>query len=239
MKNIKICVAIPTYNHSRKLEELLAGIPEGVDAFVLDDGSLPPIELKSARAKLLRFPVNRGKAETLKSAFKSASEHGYSHVLTMDADGQHEPKFIADFISAARENPESIIVGVRDFENSAIPRGRKFLNKFSNFWFKAETGVEIFDTQCGFRCYPLSKISELKLDFGGFVFEVELLVKAAWTGIGIRQIPVSAVYDKETIEGSHYRPFADTLKFTAMNTKLFFASLLFSRETLKRMSLKK
>lgn len=110
---------------------------------------------------------------------------------------------------------------MRGFGCSAIPPARKFMNKFSNFWFRAETGISVADTQCGYRCYPLAQIARLKMDFGGFVFETELLVKAAWAGVEIVQLPIPALYDSESLEGSHYKPFADTLKFTAMNTKLF------------------
>lgn len=137
------------------------------------------------------------------------------------------------------KNPKSIIAGVRGFGCSAIPPARKFMNKFSNFWFRAETGISVADTQCGYRCYPLAQIARLKMDFGGFVFETELLVKAAWAGVEIVQLPIPALYDSESLEGSHYKPFADTLKFTAMNTKLFFASLLLPKKTLRKLALKK
>ena len=236
---MKICAAIPTYNHADRLDGIIDRLPDGLDALVIDDGSNPPIATRSPRATLVRFGRNRGKAEALKAAFEEAAKRGFTHVITLDADGQHPPELAEKFAKSAEKNPESIIAGVRGFDCSAIPPARKFMNKFSNFWFRAETGISVADTQCGYRCYPLAQIARLKMDFGGFVFETELLVKAAWAGVEIVQLPIPALYDSESLEGSHYKPFADTLKFTAMNTKLFFASLLLPKKTLRKLALKK
>lgn len=236
---MKICVAIPTYNHTERLGGIVASLPRGVCAVVVDDGSNPPVKVGGENVRLLRFEKNRGKAEALKAAFGFAEKLGFTHVVTMDADGQHAPSSLPDFISAAEKSPDKIIVGVRDFDAPDIPPKRRFLNKFSNFWFERETGERLGDTQCGFRCYPLAQIERLALDFGGFVFEVELLVKAAWAGIGFEQIPIPTIYDESTIGGSHYKPFSDTLKFTLMNTKLYFQSLLLPRGWLKKIALKK
>lgn len=238
MNGIKICVAIPTYNHSERLQEIIDTLPSKMSAIVVDDGSFPPISLKPGSADILRFEKNAGKAEALKAAFRLAQSRGFTHAITIDADGQHPPSMVPDFAAAAEKFPECLILGVRDFDNSAAPPARKYMNKFSNFWFRAETGIKLRDTQCGYRCYPLERISRLKLDFGGFVFEAELLVKAAWAGIGIREIPIPAIYDKASLAGSRYKPIADTAKFAAMNAKLFFASLLLTPEKLKKSAIK-
>lgn len=240
---MNFCVIIPCYNHGDTLAPLLEGVPENFDVIVIDDGSDIPIKIESKnlsdRIKIFRSEKNKGKADALKLGFAAAQESGYTHAVTMDSDGQHPPEFLEKFRKKSIENPNAIILGVRDFDNSEIPRGRKFLNKFSNFWFKAETGIKVEDTQCGYRAYPLSEISRLNMNFGGFVFEVELIVKAAWAGLEICQIKIPAIYSKATLKKSHYRPVVDTLKFTAMNTKLFFSSLFMSKKFLKRIALKK
>ena len=236
---MKICTIIPTYNHRIRLGEIINALPNDVCAIVVDDGSNPPIEIDSMRAKLFRFEKNRGKAEALKFAFSKALEMGFTHAITLDADGQHKPSLVQDFIECAEKNPDALILGVRDFNNPSIPPARRFMNKFSNFWFWAETGKNAGDTQCGFRCYPLAQILSLNMDFGGFVFETELLVKASWAEIEFKEIKIPTIYDSECVAGSHYRPIADTFKFTMMNTKLFFASIFLSKNRLKNMSLKK
>ena len=236
---MKICTIIPTYNHRKKLGEIIDALPSDICAIVVDDGSNPPIELENKRAKLFRFTQNKGKAEALKFAFAKALEMGFTHAITLDADGQHKVSLVGDFIKCAEENPSSLILGVRDFNNPTIPPARKFMNRFSNFWFWAETGNRAGDTQCGFRCYPLKQILSLNMDFGGFVFETELLVKASWAGIDFKEVEIPTIYDSESVAGSHYRPVVDTFRFTMMNTKLFFSSLFLSKNRLKKMSLKK
>lgn len=236
---MKFCVIIPCHNHSEALFKVLKKIRKGISVIVVDDGSLPPLDIGGTEAVLLRNPQNMGKASALKSGFKYAVEHGFTHVVTMDADGQHPPEFADDFMRAACKNENSIILGVRDFKNSGAPWGRVFLNKFSNFCMWAETGVRVGDTQCGYRCYPLKEIAQLNVPQSGFVFEVELLVKAAWANVGFSEIKIPAIYDAGTLASSHYRPFADTVKFTIMNIKLFFTRLLTTSKTRERIALKK
>ncbi len=236
---MKFCAIIPSYNHSETLAKVLETLPEQLFAIVVDDGSDVPIRINFPHAKVIRHQKNLGKASALKTGFSEARSLGFTHAITIDADGQHPTEFIAQMLSAAQNAPEKIIIAARDFENSSIPAQRKFMNKFSNFWFRVETGVVVNDTQCGFRCYPLDVLNRLDLRLGGFVFEVELLVKAAWSGVEFFEISIPAIYSKETLNKSHYRPIVDTLRFTAMNFRLFFASLFFSKSRLKRIADKK
>ncbi len=236
---MKFCAIIPSYNHSETLTKVVETLPEQLFAIVVDDGSDVAIKINSSRAKVIRHSKNLGKASALKTGFAEARLLGFSHAITIDADGQHPTEYIEQMVSAARSFPERVIIAARDFENSSIPAQRKFMNKFSNFWFRVETGVVVNDTQCGFRCYPLDVLEKLDLRLGGFVFEVELLVKAAWSGVKFFEISIPAVYSKESLRKSHYRPVVDTLRFTAMNFRLFFASLFFSKRRLKRIADKK
>ena len=188
---------------------------------------------------VLRLKKNCGKAAALKAGFAFARALGATHALTIDADGQHPGASVPEMIAAARANPDSIIVAARDFASASVPRARRFMNAFSNFWFWAETGARLGDTQCGLRVYPLRLVESLDLPFGGFVFEAELLVKAAWAGCKFAQVKIPALYSEESLRESHYRPVADTLKFTMMNTRLFFEALFLSKSTLRRIALKK
>lgn len=191
------------------------------------------------RAHIVRLKKNCGKAAALKAGFAFARALGATHALTIDADGQHPGASVPEMIAAARANPGSIIVAARDFASASVPRARRFMNAFSNFWFWAETGARLGDTQCGLRVYPLRLVESLDLRFGGFVFEAELLVKAAWAGCKFAQVKIPALYSEESLRESHYRPVADTLKFTMMNTRLFFEALFLSKSTLRRIALKK
>ena len=184
----------------------------------------------------MRFPRNRGKAEALKAGFAEAAARGFTHAVALDADGQHPPELFGKFADAARANPDAIIAGVRDFSGRSVPPARRFMNRFSNFWFRFETSVDLGDTQCGYRCYPLEKISRLKISRGGFSYEAEMLVRAAWAGMEIIPVGVPAVYTEESLRASHYRPIADTARFSAMNAGFAFMSLVLPRKILRRLS---
>lgn len=236
---MKFCVIIPCYNHADTVNGVAASIGEGLGVIVVDDGSSPPVRLENDRCVLVRLEKNGGKAGALKRGFEEAKKLGYTHAVTMDADRQHPPAYLDEFVRAAKTFQHEIILGTRDFDNPAVPRGRRFLNKFSNFWFWVETGVRLGDTQCGYRCYPLAAVDSLNVKFRGFVFEVELLVKAAWAGCRFREVEIPAIYDKQTLAGSHYKPFSDTLKFSLMNTRLCFCRFFLGKAWCRDIALKK
>lgn len=236
---VKIAAIIPCHDHVQTLPPILQKLALQMPCIVVDDGSNPAVECGEANATVLRFEKNRGKAAALKAGFALAGKMGATHVLTIDSDGQHPPEYAAKLARKARENPDKIILAVRNFDLPCVPRGRRFLNKFSNFWFRAETGVRVADTQCGYRCYPLDVYDMLDLRLSSFAFEVEILVKAAWAGVGFEQVEIPTIYSARSLEKSHYRPVADTAKFSLMNARFFFTRLISGKDRLKKIALKK
>ncbi len=233
---VRICALVPCHNNADTVCAVVRGLPAGTFAIVVDDGSDIPVSVSSPMCGVLRFPRNRGKAEALKAGFAEAAARGFTHAVALDADGQHPPELFGMFADAARANPDAIIAGVRDFSGRSVPPARRFMNRFSNFWFRFETSVDLGDTQCGYRCYPLEKISRLKISRGGFSYEAEMLVRAAWAGMEIIPVGVPAVYTEESLRASHYRPIADTARFSAMNAEFAFMSLVLPRKILRRLS---
>ena len=234
---VRVCALIPCHNNAETVVGVVRGLPEGTFALVVDDGSDVPVRVSAPMCAVLRFPRNRGKAEALKAGFAEAAARGFTHAVTLDADGQHPPELFGKFAEAARENPGAIIAGARDFSVDCVPPARRFMNRFSNFWFRFETSVDLGDTQCGYRCYPLEKVSRLKISRGGFAYEAELLVRAAWAGIEIIPVGVPAIYTAESLRASHYRPVADTARFSAMNAKFALMSLVLPGKFLRRLSI--
>lgn len=240
---MRFCIIIPSYNHNDTLYEVLKSIegvlPGGVAVIVVDDGSEPPVCLSNPSRILMRIAQNSGKANAMRVGFKRAAEMGFTHAVTMDADGQHPASALPGIVRAAIDNPDSVIVGVRNFDLPQVPKIRRTFNKFSNFWFRHQTGIEMADTQCGFRCYPLSVIDAVDVPFKGFVFEAELLVKASWAGVPIVQFPIPTIYTEESVKKSHYKPLKDTMRFSVLNAKLTFMAAFFPKRLLRRISLKK
>jgi len=230
---MKPCVIIPCYNHNDTLNEVLEKI--SLPVIVVDDGSDIPVEANVF--ELLRIEKNSGKAKALQIGFKKAKTLGFTHAITLDSDAQHDASLIETFLELAKENPNDLITGTRDFSLQEIPEKRRFLNKFANFWFKFETKTFLSDTQCGYRCYPLELIENLKISFGRYAYEAEILVKTVWAGHKILTIEIPTIYTQKSLATSHYKPFKDTFLMSMMNTKLSFLSF-FPKKFLKKISIK-
>lgn len=222
---MKACVLIPCYNHGDTLTGVLEELGDARPVIVVDDGSDAPVKAPGLAA-LIRFPENRGKAAALQAGFARAAEMGFTHAATFDADGQHCAEDLPALLAEAEAEPAAIIVGVRDFKALGAPPARIATNEFSNFWFRVETGVRLDDTQCGFRCYPLAFINQLKTRSGRYAYELEALVRASWCGVKLVPVPARVRYTPETTRRSHFRPVRDMAHISLLNSKLVWESWL-------------
>ena len=213
------CVIIPCFNHATTLPAVAQAAREHCPVLIVDDGStvpLPPVPGCLA----LRLDRRRGKGSALQLGFQRARELGYSHGITMDADGQHCAADLPQFLRAARQHARNLLVGIRDLQAAGCPPDRRWANRFSSFWFRVGTGIRLADTQCGFRCYPLEMTQQLQTRSGGFAFEYELLVRACWTGPAIIPLPVQCSYLPEQLRQSQFRPGRDLARLTLLNLVL-------------------
>ena len=110
---------------------------------------------------------------------------------------------------------------------SSVPGKSSFGNKFSNFWFWVETGLTMQDTQSGYRLYPVKRLSKLNFITRKFEFEIEVLVRAAWSGFEIVHVPVRVFYAEKGKRISHFRPFKDFSRISVLNTVLVIMALLY------------
>jgi len=117
-------------------------------------------------------------------------------------------------------------MGSRDMDQPGVPGKSSFGNKFSNFWFKFETGITLPDTQTGYRLYPLEEISKIKLFTRRFETEIEVLVKLAWRGVPIVPVKIDVIYDKDE-RVSHFRPIRDFTRISILNTWFVILTLLY------------
>jgi hypothetical protein len=154
-------------------------------------------------------------------------EMGFTHAVTMDADGQHLATDIATLVQTAGKHPEALIIGARKFDNPNMPRGNIFANNFSNFWFMVQTGKRLSDTQTGFRVYPLQKIGKMRLFTSRYEAELEMLVRSAWRGIPIVPQPVNVYYPPMDERLSHFRGGKDFFRISVLNTVLCFFAVVY------------
>jgi glycosyltransferase involved in cell wall biosynthesis len=195
---MKFCVLIPCFNHPATVAAVARAASAHCPVIVVDDGSTMPLpELPGCTR--IRLNVNGGKGGALRVGLQKAVELGYTHAITMDADGQHFAEDLPKFLVAATAQPEAFIVGVRDFFAAGCPTHRRRSNAVSTFWFRVESGVKLGDTQCGFRCYPLALVQQLKTRAGRYAFELEFMVRASWVGTPIVAVPVKCTYSATQI----------------------------------------
>ena len=182
----KVFLVIPVYNHGKTLRDVaVRALAVNENVMVVDDGSTDGGRetLQGLPVTSIRHPENRGKGAAIITAAREARKRGATHIVTIDADGQHDPADYPRFVPLIGEDPDAIIVGARAFDPATTPLLSRFGRNFSNFWLRAQTGYKLKDTQSGFRAYPLSLLGWLKLRERHYDFEVEVLVKAVWAGV--------------------------------------------------------
>lgn len=232
LADIKGCVIIPTYNNSKTLQRVLNGVLEhshGHDVIVVNDGSTDDTQAilhsYGDRIILLEHFPNRGKGYTLRRGFKEAIERGFKYAITIDSDGQHFPDDIPVFIQGAIDHPGALLMGARDMSQPGVPQKSSFGNKFSNFWYKFETGIDLPDTQTGYRLYPLEPLSKISLFTTKFETEIEVIVKLAWRQVDVLPVKVKVLYDMDE-RVTHFRPLQDFTRISILNTYLVTLTLL-------------
>lgn len=227
---INACVIIPTYNNERTLKRVLQKTLEFTpDIIVVNDGSTDSTTLilnEFPQVQQIHFQENKGKGFALRKGFKEAQKRNFDYAVTIDSDGQHFPEDIVTFVKEIEENGEALLIGDRNMEQEGIPAKSSFGNRFSNFWFWFETGIKLNDTQSGFRLYPVKKMNKLKFFTRKFEFEIESIVKSAWSGIPVKNVPIQVLYD-ESERVSHFRPFKDFTRISLLNTWLVIIALLY------------
>lgn len=214
-RRLGCAVVIPTYNNDRTLGGVIAGVRRYcADIFVVNDGSTDrtaEVLASTEGIRTIAYARNRGK--------------GYA--LTIDSDGQHYPDDIARFIERIERRPDTLLIGARNLTADNMPARNTFANRFSNFWYLVETGRRLEDTQSGFRLYPLRRLGRLRSLCSRYEFEVEVIVRAAWRGVEVENIPVRVYYAPDGERVSHFRPLRDFTRISLLNSVLVLEALLF------------
>ena len=226
IKSNNFAIVIPAYNEQATIRDIVErALKQSEKVIVVDDGSTDNTvdELNGLPVTLIRHETNKGKAASLWQGFSSALEMCAESIITLDGDGQHAPEDIPLLLTKARDFPDDIIIGARLADKSAIPAKRYYANKFANFWIAWAAGYPIHDSQSGFRLYPAALFNDLKISTKhGFVFESEILIKAAQKDIYSHPVKIPAVY-RENARPSHFRGVTDITLITLMVAKSLFS----------------
>jgi len=225
---VRVLVVIPVYNHGGSLREVVAGcLDGGWPVLVVDDGSNDggPEQLDDLPCKVHHHSRNLGKGAAILTGARLASQWGYDAIVTVDADGQLDPREIGLLVDEARCRWPILVVGARRMDRDNAPRSSLFGRKFSNFWVRLECGRDLPDTQSGFRLYPVEPLSQLPVRTRRYDFEVEVLARAAWAGLRIGSVPVSVRYAEGERHNSHFHQLKDNLRLTLLHTTLVTRAL--------------
>ena len=227
------CAVIPTYNNARTVADIvrrtLAVCPTVI---VVNDGStddtLAVLDPLRADIQLITYSRNRGKGHALRLGLEAARIAGYDYAATVDSDGQHSPEEIPTLINALPTTHyplPTLVVGSRNIQADGMPAGNTFANRFSNFWFRLQTGISLPDTQTGFRLYPLHHLPCLRLLTARYESELELLVFSAWRGVRLVPVGISVNYPDDRV--THFRPFWDFFRISLLNSVLCILALVY------------
>ena len=225
-----ICVIVPTYNNAGTLKDVLTrALAQGLPVIVVNDGCTDGTAALLAEAALpvtvLTHERNRGKGIALRTGLTHARNAGFRYAITLDADGQHYPEDLPRFLEAIDGHHGALVLGSRDLTAENMPGGNTFANRFSNFWFRLQTGKRIPDTQTGYRAYPLDKLPNLRLLTARYEAELTLLVFSAWKGVELVPVPIRVCYPEDRV--SSFRPFRDFFRISVLNTFLCILALVY------------
>jgi glycosyltransferase involved in cell wall biosynthesis len=205
---------IPAYNAESTIGEVIERTKKYIPrVIVVNDGSTDRTEdVAHKRAtEVLSLPSNRGKGFALRQGFGLALSNGCRAILTLDADGQHDPVDIPNFLTAHERDTQAILIGSRMAQADHFPTQRYYSNRTAAFFISKALGQSLEDTQCGFRLYPAEILRSIPLTTSHFQTETEVLLRAVQRGIRLNSVPVKNIYHLNgNAPRSNFRPVIDT-----------------------------
>lgn len=208
------CIVIPAFDAARTLGAVIAGLREH-PIFVVDDGSADAtVEIARALGvRVARHDYNRGKGSALRTGMRLAREAGHDVCVTVDADGQHPPAAVLRVLGTQDET--ALVLGIRDLDRANAPRANRISNGISNFFLSRFSGKALLDTQCGLRRYPIAKTLALRGRADGYAYEAEILLRAAYAGMPIVEVPIDVYYPPENERVTHFDSVKDPARIVA------------------------
>lgn len=208
-----ICALIPAYNAETSIGAVIDRTKEYLPGvIVVNDGSTDRTGEVARRheAEIISIASNRGKGYALRQGFERALSNGCRAIVTLDADGQHDPGDIPNFLEAHEFQSEAILIGSRMAQADRFPRQRYYSNRTAAFFISKTLGQYLEDTQCGFRLYPAETLRMIRLRTSHFETETEVLIRAVRRGIRLSSVPVKNIYLNGNAPQSNFRPVTDT-----------------------------
>jgi glycosyltransferase involved in cell wall biosynthesis len=214
-------IVIPAYQEVRTIRGIAErSLRQCALVIIVDDGSTDGTSaaLEGLPVQVLRHERNEGKAASLWDGMQLALAEGADAVVTLDADGQHQPEDVGRMLLAAKEHPHRVIVAARLKGRESYPAVRRRANRFADFWISWAAGHPIADSQSGQRLYPAALLRQLEVRHdarAAFTFESESLIRAARLGYTTVAVPIDALWNSAG-RPSHFRPVRDVARIVGM-----------------------
>ncbi len=215
-KTLNWCALIPAYAEENYIGEVVrSACAHGASVLVVDDGSPDATAQRAeeAGAQVIRHSHNRGKGAALETGCRVAREQRFEVVVTLDADGQHDPAELPKFIDVYQRTGIPVLLGNRMAAAEDMPWLRRFTNRFMSWLLGRIMGCYVPDTQCGYRLYRMDVLQWLGTGEKGFAAESEVLLRLAARGVRMDSVRIRTLYGKRK---SKIRPGRDTLRFVRM-----------------------
>ncbi len=228
---------IPVYRHGKACAQVVDNILQyNIPIILVDDGNaeetkayLRQIKENHPAVEIVTLPKNSGKGAAFKQGVIFAHEKGYTHLLQLDADGQHDSSKIPLFIEKSKVSQDKMICGYPEYDETA-PGHRKNAHAFANTWCAIVTwSGKIVDALCGFRIYPVEptlKFVTTKMFDKRMGFDTEILIQLMWMGVDVEFYPVKVTYPSDGI--SNFHAFRDNVRISWVFTRMFFKMILVS-----------
>ena len=233
---MNICLVIPHYNHVDAFTQFLPKLESiEIPCIIVDDGSSQEnvdavqalLEASTVETYFYQHGYNRGKGAAVQTAATHARALGFSHIIQIDADGQHDVEDVKKFITLATQYPEAIISGHPQFDETA-PKARLYGRKVTDFWVAIETlSFTIKDSLCGFRLYPLIQFEKVydRFHIGAHMdFDTDIAVKSVWLGIPMKFVQTKVIYHENSV--SHFYFLRDNILLIKLHVRLMLGMII-------------
>jgi glycosyltransferase involved in cell wall biosynthesis len=217
VESAAILALIPAYEEGPRIAAVVTATLAHLPVVVVDDGSTDHTAAvaEAAGATVLRQVPNAGKGAALRAGFRHALGARAEAVVTLDADGQHDPAEIPAFLAAFANARPELVIGQRDF--GAMPPVRRLSNTIGGWALSAAVGRSVPDNQSGYRLIGRTLMRHLlDSDESGFEFEVEMIARCIALGLPIAWVPIQTIYAGEP---SHIRPWRHFTEFVRVTRK--------------------
>jgi glycosyltransferase involved in cell wall biosynthesis len=211
MPSRRVVAVVPAYQEGPRIGDVVRGAALYVPVLVVDDGSTDGTAeaARAAGATVVSHVANQGKGAALRAGFQRALREGADAVITLDADGQHDPGEIPAFLAAWERSGAQLVIGQRDFRR--MPPLRRLANDLGQRTFSWAVGRHVPDNQSGYRLLVRRLVERLlESQESGFEFEVEMITLAIRAGYTIEWLPIRTIYRGEP---SHIRPWSHVTSF--------------------------